>query len=88
MILAEALDTTRPHHAVGVTGPRTEVVTACPCRALHDMIFDVGLIGGVQIPMPGETSLAYHSILCLEELPECTCHVLEVLRQPLEDGVA
>jgi len=87
MTLAEALDTTRIHRVAGLTGRRTAVVTTCPCRAPHHTISDVGLIGGGQIPMPGEVSLAHHGVLCLDALPEFRRHVLEVLRQPLEEGV-
>jgi magnesium chelatase family protein len=87
MSLAEALETTRIHRVAGLTGARTAVVTTRPFRAPHHMISDVGLIGGGQVPMPGEVSLAHHGILLLDELPECRRHVLEVLRQPLEDGV-
>jgi magnesium chelatase family protein len=87
MTLAEALDTTRIHRVAGLTGARTALVTTRPCRAPHHTISDVGLIGGGQVPMPGEVSLAHHGILFLDELPECRRHVLAVLRQPLEYGV-
>jgi magnesium chelatase family protein len=87
MTLAEALDTTRIHRVAGRTGARTTFITTRPFRAPHYTISDVGLIGGGQIPMPGEVSLAHHGILFLDELPEFRRHVLEVLRQPLEDGV-
>jgi magnesium chelatase family protein len=87
MSLADALDTTRIHSVVGLTGGRTAVVTARPFRAPHHTISDVGLIGGGQIPMPGEVSLAHHGVLFLDELPEFRRHVLEVLRQPLEESV-
>jgi magnesium chelatase family protein len=87
MTLAEALETTRIHSVAGLTGGRTAFVTMRPFRAPHHTISDVGLIGGGQRPMPGEVSLAHHGILFLDELPEFKRHVLEVLRQPLEDGV-
>jgi magnesium chelatase family protein len=85
---AEALETTRIHHIAGLTGARTALVTTRPCRAPHHTISDVGLIGGGQVPMPGEVSLAHHGVLFLDERPECTRHVLEVLRQPFEESTS
>jgi magnesium chelatase family protein len=87
MTLPEALETTRIHSVAGLTGARTALVTARPFRAPHHTISDVGLIGGGQVPLPGEVSLAHHGVLFLDELPEFKRHVLEVLRQPLEEGV-
>ncbi|MGH8068338.1 MAG: YifB family Mg chelatase-like AAA ATPase [Candidatus Entotheonellia bacterium] len=87
MTLPEAIETTRIHSVAGLTGDRTAFVTTRPFRAPHHTISDVGLIGGGQVPLPGEVSLAHHGILFLDELPEFRRHVLEVLRQPLEDGV-
>ena len=87
MRLAEALETTRIHRVAGLTGARTALVTTRPCRAPHHTIADVGLIGGGQVPLPGEGSRAHHGILCLDELPEFRRHVLDMRRQPLEDGV-
>jgi magnesium chelatase family protein len=87
MPLAEALETTSIHRVAGLTGARTALVTARQCRAPHHTISDVGVIGGGHIPRPGEVSLAHHGILFLDELPEFRRHVLEVLRQPLEEGV-
>jgi magnesium chelatase family protein len=87
MTQAEALETTRIHRVAGLTGDRTAFVTTRPFRAPYHTISDVGLIGGGQVPMPGDVSLAHHGILFLDELPEFRRHVLEVLRQPLEDGL-
>jgi magnesium chelatase family protein len=87
MTLADALDTTRIHSVAGRTGDRTACVTTRPCRAPHHTISAVGLIGGGQVPMPGEVSLAHHGVLLLDERPEFRRHVLEVLRQPLEESL-
>ena len=87
MSLAEAIETTRIHRLAGLTGDRTALVTTRPCRAPHHTISDVGLIGGGHVPMPGEVSLAHHGILFLNERPEFRRHVLEALRQPIDDGI-
>ena len=87
MTLPEALETTRLHRVAGRTGDRAAWVTTRPFRAPHHTISDVGLIGGGQVPMPGDVSRAHHGVRCLDELPEFTRHVLEVLRQPLEKSV-
>ena len=87
MTLAEALETTRIHSVAGLTGDRTALVTTRPFLAPHHTISDVGLIGVGHVPMPGEVSLAHNGVLFLDELPECRRHVLDVLRQPLEEGV-
>jgi Magnesium chelatase, subunit ChlI len=87
MNLAEALETARMHRVAGLTGGRTAMVTTRPFRAPHHTISDVGLIGGGQVPLPGDVSLAHHGVFFLDALPEFRRHMLEVLRQPLEDGV-
>jgi magnesium chelatase family protein len=88
MTLAEALETTRLHRVAGLTGGRTALVATRPCRAPHHTISAVGLIGAGHVPMPGEGSWAHHGVRCLDARPEVRRHVLEVLRQPLADGVA
>jgi magnesium chelatase family protein len=87
MTLAEAIETTRIHSVAGLTGNRTALVTTRPFRAPHQTISDVGLIGGGHVPMPGEVSLAHHGMFFLDERPAFRRHVLEVLRQPLGEGV-
>jgi magnesium chelatase family protein len=87
MTLAEAIETTRIHRVVGLTGDRKTLVSTRLFRAPHHTISDVGLIGGGQVPMLGEVSLAHNDVLFLDELPEFRRHVLEVLRQPLEESV-
>jgi magnesium chelatase family protein len=85
--LPKALDTTRVHRVAGRTGDRAALVTTRPFRAPHHTISDVGLIGGGPVPMSGDVSLAHHGVRFLDELPECRRHVLEVLRQSLEEGI-
>jgi magnesium chelatase family protein len=87
MTLAEAIETTRIHSVADLTGDRAAWVTTRPCRAPHHTISAAGLIGGGHVPMPVEASLAHHGVLFLDEWPECRRRVLEVLRQPLEDGL-
>jgi magnesium chelatase family protein len=87
MALPEVLDTTCAHRVANLTGERTAFITTRPCRAPHQTISDVGLIGGGQVPLPGEVSRAHHGVLGLDARPECRRHVLEGLRQPLEEGI-
>ena len=87
MILAEALDTTRMPRIAGLTAGRTALVASRPFRAPHQTISDGGRIGGGQIPRPGEGSRAHHGVRCLDALPECRRHVLEVRRQPLQKSI-
>jgi magnesium chelatase family protein len=87
MTLAEALETTRIHRVAGRTGARTSLVTTRPFRAPHHTISDAGLIGGGHVPMPGDVLLAHNGVRFLDEWPECRRHVLEVLRQPLDNGM-
>jgi predicted ATPase with chaperone activity len=72
---------------VAVRGSCAACVTTRPFRAPHHTISDVGLIGGGQVPTPGEVSLTPQGVLCLDERPACRRHVPEMLRQPLEEGV-
>ena len=83
----EALEVTSIHSVAGLIPPGMGLVSVRPFRAPHHTISDVALVGGGQHPRPGEISLAHRGVLFLDEMPEFSRHVLEVLRQPLEEGI-
>ena len=83
--LAESLETTQIHSVAGKLSRDTSLISQRPFRAPHHTISQVALVGGGQNPQPGEISLAHNGVLFLDELPELSRSVLEVLRQPLED---
>ena len=81
----ESLEVTSIHSVAGLVPPGASLITARPFRAPHHTISDVALVGGGAVPKPGEISLAHHGVLFLDEMPEFSRRVLEVLRQPLEE---
>jgi magnesium chelatase family protein len=87
MSLEEALETTKIHSVAGLLQAGRSLCAVRPFRSPHHTISDAGLIGGGSNPRPGEVSLAHGGVLFLDELPEFRKNVLEVMRQPMEDGV-
>ncbi len=86
MTIDEALETTKIHSSIGLINSGKGIVATRPFRSPHHTISNIGLIGGGQRIKPGEVSLAHNGVLFLDELPEFNRNVLEVLRQPLENG--
>ena len=82
----ESLETSKIYSIMGLMPNGAGLITARPFQSPHHTISDAGLIGGGQHPRPGQVSLAHHGVLFLDELPEFRRNVLEVLRQPMEEG--
>ena len=86
LTLEESLETTRVYSSVGLLEKNTPLIATRPVRAPHHTASGPALVGGGTVPRPGELSLAHHGILFLDEFAEFPRHILEMIRQPLEDG--
>ncbi len=87
MTRQESIDATEIHSILGLTNHENPLITTRPFRSPHHTVSPMGLAGGGSNPRPGEISLSHHGVLFLDELPEFSKEVVEVLRQPIEDGV-
>jgi magnesium chelatase family protein len=86
MTIDESLEVTKIYSVSGMLPPETPLIVQRPFRAPHHTISHAGLVGGGRFPRPGEISLAHRGVLFMDEFPEFGQHMLEMLRQPIEDG--